>query len=82
MNHATDHGFHQDQPRPFWARPAVLAVATVVLILAFYLLREHWGHALGMWPYLILLACPLMHLFHRHGGHADNPPRQDQRERA
>jgi hypothetical protein len=35
----------------------------------FYILREHWGHVLGYAPYLILLACPLMHLFHRHGGH-------------
>ena len=77
MNHATDHEPHQDQPRPSWARPAVLAVATLALILAFYLLREHWGHILGMWPYLILLICPLMHLSHGHGGHTDNPPRQD-----
>lgn len=80
MNHATDHGSDQDQPRPIWTRPAVLAVATGVLIVAFYLLREHGGHVLGMWPYLILLACPLMHLFHGHGGHADHPPRQDKRE--
>jgi hypothetical protein len=28
-------------------------------------------------PYLLLLACPLMHLFHGHGGHGRNhhPPR-------
>ena len=39
------------------------------LIGAFYLLREHWGHVAGSWPYLLLLACPVMHLFHRHGGH-------------
>jgi hypothetical protein len=23
----------------------------------------------GSWPYLLLLACPLMHVFHGHGGH-------------
>ncbi|MDO9286696.1 MAG: DUF2933 domain-containing protein [Aquabacterium sp.] len=39
------------------------------LIVAFYLLREHWGHVAGYWPYLLLLACPVMHLFHGHGGH-------------
>lgn len=39
----------------------------VGLIIAFYLLREHWGHALGVLPYLLLLACPLLHLF-GHGG--------------
>lgn len=41
----------------------------VVLITAFYLLREHWAHVLGLWPYLILLLCPLMHLMHGHGKH-------------
>ncbi|MBX8971473.1 MULTISPECIES: DUF2933 domain-containing protein, partial [Enterobacteriaceae] len=23
-------------------------------------------------PYLLLLVCPLMHLFHGHGGHGDH----------
>ena len=36
---------------------------------AFWLLREHWGHVLGYAPYLLFLACPLMHLFHGHGRH-------------
>lgn len=35
------------------------------------LLTEHRAHALGILPYLILLACPLLHLFmhHGHGNH-------------
>lgn len=41
----------------------------VVAIIGFYLLREHWSHVAGNWVYLLLLACPLMHLFHGHGGH-------------
>ncbi len=40
----------------------------VVVIAGFYVLREHWGHALGIAPYLLLLACPVMHIF-MHGGH-------------
>ena len=52
-----------------WRRPTGMALATAALIGAFYLLREHWGHVLGLWPYLLLLACPLMHLMHGHGGH-------------
>lgn len=37
----------------------------------FYLLSEHQAHFFGVLPWLILLACPLMHLFmhHGHGGH-------------
>jgi len=37
------------------------------LVAAFYILRGYWGHAFGARPYLILLACPLMHLFMHHG---------------
>jgi len=37
----------------------------------FLLFTEHRAHVLGILPYLILLACPLMHLFmhHGHSGH-------------
>ena len=44
------------------------ALMSAAVIVAFYVLREHWEHALGLLPYAILLACPLMHLFHGHGG--------------
>ena len=33
-----------------------------------YLLWTHTGHVLAAAPYLLFLACPLLHLFgHRHG---------------
>ncbi len=35
----------------------------------FWLLRDHWGHAFGLLPYLLFLICPLMHLFMHHGHH-------------
>jgi len=40
----------------------------VVPIAAFFVLREHGVHIAGSWLYLLLLACPVIHLFHRHGG--------------
>ena len=44
-----------------------VAVASAGL---FWLLREHWNHALGVAPYLLFLACPIMHFFmHRGHGH-------------
>ena len=59
-------------------RPTTVAAIMVALIGAFYLLREHWGHVAGLWPYLLLLACPLMHLFmHRGHGHADHHAPRD-----
>lgn len=45
-----------------------LCVVFVVLLAAAYLLSQHWGHVVGYWPYLLLLACPLMHLL-MHRGH-------------
>lgn len=46
-------------------------------VAAFYLLTEHRAHLLGWLPYLIFLACPLMHLFmhrshHHRGADADH----------
>ncbi|STW60842.1 Protein of uncharacterised function (DUF2933) [Klebsiella pneumoniae] len=38
------------------------ALIAVAAIAAFALLREHWSHVAGYWPYLLLLVCPLMHL--------------------
>lgn len=36
---------------------------------AFFLLTEHRAHLYGALPYLLILACPLMHFFHGHGSH-------------
>jgi hypothetical protein len=49
-------------------RPLKRALLMVTLVGGFYLLREHWDHVAGNWIYLLLLACPLMHLLHGHGG--------------
>lgn len=39
-----------------------------VAVAAFFLITEHRAHLFGILPFLLLAACPLMHLFH-HGGH-------------
>ncbi len=48
-------------------------------ITGFLLFTEHRAHVLGILPYLILLACPLMHLFmhHGHGGHDQHTHNHD-----
>ena len=55
---------------------ANIALIVFLIIGAFFLVTEHRAHLSGWlpyWPYLLLLACPLMHLFmhggHGHGGH-------------
>ena len=45
----------------------------ILSIISFYLVTEHTAHLLGALPWLILLACPFIHIFmhrgHEHGGH-------------
>jgi Protein of unknown function (DUF2933) len=61
-------------------RVALLSGFSFAIIATFYLLREHWGHALGMLPYLLLLACPLLHMFHGHGAHPHSRADRDQND--
>jgi hypothetical protein len=58
-----------------------LAVTLVVAALGVYLLATHTGHALAALPYLLLLACPLVHLFghHYHSGHRSETSRSTER---
>ena len=46
-----------------------------VAALGGYLLMAHTGHLLAALPYLILLVCPLMHVF-MHTGHQDHHGRE------
>ncbi len=52
-------------------RGSNLVLMVFLVAAAFFLWTEHRAHVLGVLPYLIFLACPLIHLFsHRgHGGH-------------
>jgi uncharacterized membrane protein len=79
-----DHEHPSDGPRPFWKNKAGVVLIMLLAIGLFYLVREHFGHISANWPYLILLACPLMHVFGhdhgRHGQHSESPnkPRDPQ----
>lgn len=66
---------HERTQAPWWRSKGGIALIGFGLVAAFYILREHYAHALGALPYLLLLACPLMHLFmhHRHHGHGAGP---------
>ena len=45
--------------------------AGFAIVALFFLLTEHRAHLYGWLPFLLLAACPLMHLFHGgHGGHS------------
>jgi hypothetical protein len=38
-------------------------------IIAYFLITEHRAHVIQFLPYLLLLACPFMHMFMHHGHH-------------
>lgn len=62
-------------PRPsgfLYSRTGLVAIGFPA-IAAFLLLYEHRVHVFGYLPFLLLLLCPLLHIFmhggHGHGGH-------------
>lgn len=76
-----DHDHHAEEgagrhSRMRWVFYGFLAIA------GFLLLTEHRAHVFGVLPYLLLLACPLMHLFGHHGHghkhHGDSSSKEDQ----
>ena len=40
---------------------------TLAVVLGFFLFTEHRAHLFGALPYLLILLCPLMHLFMHKG---------------
>ncbi|MDP9927945.1 DUF2933 domain-containing protein [Variovorax paradoxus] len=59
---------HSGSP-PFWRSPAGLTLLVAAAVGGFLLFTEHRAHVLGVVPYALLLACPLMHMFMHHGHH-------------
>ena len=52
-----------------------LTVVILVVAALYFLLVEHGSHLLPYLPYLILLLCPLMHVFMHKGHHQDHTHR-------
>jgi hypothetical protein len=58
-----------DPPRN---RVVTVLVWTSAAILAFFLLAEHQAHVFGILPWLLILACPAMHLLMHRGHHGSH----------
>lgn len=57
-----------NQKSSFWMTPKGLAALGLIGAASYFLLMEHRQHVWQYLPFLILLACPFMHIF-MHGGH-------------
>lgn len=66
MNH--DHSQQGPEPSGFWSSRYAIGLLVLGAIAAYFLLSEHRAHFFGALPFLLLLACPLVHMF-MHGGH-------------
>lgn len=68
MNH--NHGEHEAPPS-FWGSRYAIGLIVIGAVAGYFLLTEHRAHLFGALPFLLLLACPLMHVFmhHGHGAH-------------
>lgn len=62
----------------WWRTPFGIVLCGFLVVAGFFLLTEHTAHVFGALPYLLLAACPLMHLFmhHGHGGHSNRDARR------
>lgn len=64
-----------------WLRSTSGQIFLIFLVIAaFYLITEHTARVFGALPYILLLLCPLLHLF-MHGGHGDHSKHSSQSQR-
>jgi hypothetical protein len=57
---------------PWYRSRSGIVLLAFLAIAGFFVVTEHTAHLLGVLPYLLLFACPLLHFFHRgHGGGHD-----------
>lgn len=69
--HQHQHHHHRSGQEPQSSRSKWIMVGFLA-VAVFFLLTEHRAHVYGALPYLLLLACPLMHFFHGHGHHGSH----------
>jgi hypothetical protein len=67
----------RDEAKPFLRSRFGIALLAFLAIAGYFLWTEHQAHvwaAVPYLPWLLLLACPLLHLFMHggHGGHGDH----------
>ncbi|WP_028621190.1 MULTISPECIES: DUF2933 domain-containing protein [unclassified Pseudomonas] len=70
-----DHLQQSSEPPSFWNSRYLIGLIVFGAIATYFLLSEHRAHFFGALPFLLLLACPLMHFFMhgRHGHHHGDP---------
>ena len=61
-------------------RNALYISIAFALVGGYYLITEHRAHLLDYLPFILLMACPLIHLFHGRGhGHEGHAPHREKK---
>ncbi|TAN63632.1 MAG: DUF2933 domain-containing protein [Magnetospirillum sp.] len=70
---------HTHHDPTFWRSRTGIALLVFLGLAVTLLAAEHWAHLAGYLPLLVLLLCPLMHLFMHggHGGHGRDTSRKE-----
>jgi hypothetical protein len=78
-----DHEHHHKPNNKvvWWKTPFGITVIFFFAVAGYFLIKEHTAHIGNNWIWLILLLCPLMHIFMHgsHGGH-DSHGHSDHKE--
>lgn len=63
-----EHHGHEKGPEESKLSKSKLVLIGFLVVAGYFLVTEHRAHVVPYLPYLLILACPLMHIF-MHGGH-------------
>jgi|TARA_R110002072_G_scaffold250109_2_gene408975 hypothetical protein len=67
------------RPSGYWTSLHGLTTLTLIAAALYFLFVEHAGHFLPYLPFMIILLCPLMHVF-MHKGHGGQDLRKHQHQ--
>lgn len=76
---AHEHHHEVNQNHDSWLTRHRWISYGALAVIAYYLLTEHRAHVIAYLPFLLLAACPLMHLF-MHGGHHQHHDHKNQEQ--
>ena len=68
MQHDHEHYHKPEHKEKWWQTNTGMLLVVFFTVGGYYLIKAHGAHIAENWFLLILLLCPLMHVF-MHGGH-------------
>ncbi len=71
-----EHNHNNKRKKLWWKTPFGMVCSVIFLVTLFVLIQDHTAHIGNYWIWLILLACPLMHIF-MHGSHNHNSNKKE-----